>query len=64
MDILLIVNILLGIIGAALIVGGIVMYRGSERVGVRALAAAAIAAGVVMWLFILLITPVSVTRGL
>ncbi len=52
---------ILGILGAALIAGGIVTYRGSTRTGVRALGAAAIAAGVVMWALILLITPVSVS---
>ena len=53
-----IIILILGILGAALIAGGIVTYRGSTRTSVRALGAAAIAAGVVMWAFILFITPV------
>ena len=53
----------LGITGAGLIVGGIVAYRGSARTGVRASGAAAIAAGVVMWVIITLVIPTSVTRG-
>jgi hypothetical protein len=53
----------LGILGAALIVGGIVGYRKSVRAGVKALAAASISSGVVMWALILLTTPVSVSYG-
>ncbi len=53
--------LILAILGAALIVGGIVAYRGSEAVGVRAFAAAAVAAGVVMWAIIVLTVPVSAT---
>jgi hypothetical protein len=53
----------LGILGAALVVGGIVGYRKSVRAGVKTLAAASIASGVVMWALILLITPVSVSYG-
>ena len=49
---------ILGILGAALIAGGIVLYRRSARTSLRAFGAAAIAAGAVMWLVILLITPV------
>lgn len=54
---------MLGIFGAALIVGGIVGYRKSMRTGVKTLAAASIAAGVVMWALILFTTPVSVNYG-
>ena len=54
-----IIIIALAILGAALIAGGIVAYRGSSRVGVRAFAAAGIAAGVVMWAVILLVVPAS-----
>jgi hypothetical protein len=54
---------ILGILGAALIVGGIVGYRKSVRAGVKTLAAASIASGVVMWALILLITPVFVSYG-
>ena len=50
--------LILAILGGALIAGGIVLYRGSPRVSVRAFSAAAVAAGVVMWAIILLITPV------
>jgi len=54
---------ILGILGAALIVGGIVGYRKSVRTGIKTLAAASIAAGVVMWALILFTTPVSVSYG-
>ena len=54
---------ILGILGAALIVGGIVGYRQSVRPGIKTLAAASIAAGVVMWALILFTTPVSVSYG-
>jgi len=53
----------LGILGAALIAGGIVTLRGSTRVGFRALGAALIAAGAVMWILIIMTIPVSVTTG-
>jgi len=52
---------ILGILGAALIAGGTVAYRGSARTSVRAFAAAAIAAGVVMWAILLFTVPVSHT---
>lgn len=51
--------IILGVLGAACITGGIVGYRKSESARAKAISAAAIAAGVVMWAAILLITPVS-----
>ncbi len=54
---------LLGAVGAALIAGGAVLYRGTDQIGFRALAAAAVAAGAVVWAFILYVTPVAVTRG-
>ena len=53
----------LGILGAALIAGGIVMYRKSESTHGRAFGAAAIAAGVVMWVIIIIVTPVSQSSG-
>jgi len=56
-----IIWMILGILGAALIAGGTVAYRGSARTGVRAFAAAAIAAGVVMWAILLFTIPVSRT---
>lgn len=49
----------LGILGAALIVGGIVGYRKSVRTGIKTLAAASIASGVVMWALLVVTTPVS-----
>ncbi len=54
---------ILGILGAAMIAGGIVTLRGSTRVGFRALGAALIAAGAIMWLLILMTIPVSFTTG-
>ena len=51
--------VLLGVVGAALIAGGIVGYRGTRRTGVRAAAAAAVAAGVAMLLAVALVIPVS-----
>ena len=52
---------LLAIIGTAMIVGGIIAFRDSARTGSRTLAAATTAAGVVIWLIILYITPVFTT---
>ena len=52
--------IVLIVVGAALVMGGIVAYRGSTRTGVRALAAAGIAAGVMMLAIVALTVPVSV----
>jgi hypothetical protein len=63
MDWGIVIQVCLGILGAALIVGGIVAYRGSPRTGVRAFAAAGVAAGVVMWAFVLVTIPVSHTSG-
>jgi len=51
--------IILIVLGAALIAGGIVAYRGSRRTGVRAFSAAGIAAGVVMWAIVVITIPVS-----
>jgi hypothetical protein len=53
----------LGILGAALVVGGIVAYRKSERAGVKTVSAACIASGVVMWAFLAVTTPVSSSYG-
>ena len=52
---------ILSILGAALIAGGIVMYRRSGRTGARSFGAAAIAAGVVMWAIVVVTIPVSST---
>ena len=49
----------LAILGSGLIAGGIVSYRGSERVGARAFGAAAVAVGFMMWAVVLVVTPVS-----
>ena len=38
----------MAVLGTALVAGGIVVYRGSVRTGVRSFAAAGIASGVVM----------------
>ena len=56
-----IIQLSLAILGAALFVGGIVAYRGSIRTGVRALGASAVAAGVVMWVIVLITFPLSST---
>lgn len=50
-------------LGAALIAGGIVAYRGSTGTGARAFGAAATAAGVVMWAVVLLTVPFSSSGG-
>ena len=54
--------IILSVLGAALMAGGIVAYRRSSRTGVRSLAAAAAAAGVVMWVIVIVTIPVSGTQ--
>jgi len=54
--------VLLSIFGAALVIGGIVAYRGIQRTGLRALAAAGVAAGIVMWAIVLVTIPVSGTQ--
>ena len=58
-----IIKLILGILGAALVVGGIVAYRRSERTSVKSLSAAAIAAGVVMWAAIVITTEVTSEVG-
>ena len=58
-----VVWLILAILGAASIVGGIVAYRGSTTVGVGAFGAALVAAGVVMWAVILVTMPVSTSSG-
>ena len=54
-----IVWLILAVLGAASIVGGIVVYRGSGSTGGRAAGAALAAGGVVMWAVILVTVPVS-----
>jgi len=55
--------IVLGVLGAACIVGGIAGYRKNESSRAKAISDAAIAAGAVMWVVILLIPPVSSSIG-
>ena len=52
-------QVTLVVLGAALIVGGIVAYRGSASTGVRSFAAAGVASGVVMLAIVLLTVAVS-----
>ena len=58
-----IVWLILAVLGAASIVGGIVAYRGSVSTGGRAAGAALVAAGVVMWAVVLVTVPVSSSGG-
>ena len=58
-----VVWLILGVLGAAFIAGGVVAYRGSTSVGVRAPAAAAVAAGVAMWVIVLVTIPASSSMG-
>ena len=51
----------LALTGTALIIGGIILFLGKQRVSVRALAGAAVAVGVVMWVALLFPLPVSTT---
>lgn len=54
-----VVWIVLGILGAGLIFGGIVAYRGSTKSSVRAASAAAMASGLAMWAVIGFTVPAS-----
>ena len=54
---------LMAILGAALIVGGFVAYRRSEVTSVKSVSAGSIAAGIVMWAIIVLVTPLSTSSG-
>jgi Ca2+/H+ antiporter len=58
-----IIAAILGILGAALIAGGIVGYRKSESARAKAFSAAAIAAGVVILAIITFIMPVNKVVG-
>ena len=58
-----IVKTVLAVVGAALIAGGIVAIIKSNRTRSKVWGAAAIAAGVVMWLIILFTTIASSTTG-
>ena len=61
MDWSALVWIILCILGAGLIFGGIVAYRGSGKPGVRAVAAALIATGLAMWAIIGFTIPASIS---
>ena len=54
---------LLGILGAALIGGGIVAYRGSAAAMARAFSAASVVAGLAMWLVVASVTITSTSSG-
>ena len=58
-----VVWLMLAVLGAVSIAGGIVAYRGSISVGGRAFGAASVAAGVVMLAVILMTVPVSSSSG-
>ena len=47
----------MAVLGTALVAGGIVVYRGSVRTGVRSFAAAGIASGVVMLAIVVMTVP-------
>ena len=47
----------MAVLGTALVAGGIVVYRGSVRTGVRSFAAAGIASGVVMLSIVVMTVP-------
>jgi drug/metabolite transporter (DMT)-like permease len=54
---------ILVILGAALIAGGIVAYRGSSRTVAQTLGVAAVAAGATMWAIVIVTIPVSATQN-
>jgi uncharacterized membrane protein YeaQ/YmgE (transglycosylase-associated protein family) len=58
-----IVQMILGIVGAGMIVGGFVAYRGSNKTGLKAFSAAAVASGIVMWAIVAATLPVSFETG-
>jgi hypothetical protein len=62
-DIQFAITIVFVIVGAALIAGGVVMFRGNRNRGQRAIGAAITAAGLMKWGFILVITPISSTSN-
>jgi len=55
--------IVLAVLGAAFVVGGIVGYRKSKGALAKAISAAAIAAGIVMWAIIIFVVPVTRVVG-
>ncbi len=58
-----IIQVTLAVVGAALVAGGIVAYRGSAKTNRRPIAAASVAAGAVMLLVVGFTLPVSSTTG-
>ena len=58
-----VVWLILAVLGAASIVGGVVGYRGSVNTGGRVAGAALAAAGVAMWAVILVTVPVSTSSS-
>ncbi len=63
MDLSFLITLVGAILGTALIVAGGVVLWNASGTGSRAFGAVAIAVGVVLWVFILFITPTSVVRG-
>ncbi len=55
--------VLLGVVGAALIAGGIVGWRGTRRTGLRVMAASAVAAGAAMFVAIGAVIPVTTSTS-
>ena len=53
----------LAIVGAALIAGGVVAYRGTTNGASKVLGAMGIAAGVVIWVIVAMVIPVSTTSA-
>ena len=49
--------VLLGVVGAALVAGGIVGWRGTRRTGLRVIAASSVAAGAAMFVAIAAVVP-------
>ena len=58
-----IIIVILATLGAAMIAGGIVLYRKSSSTNPKAIGIAAVAAGVVMWGLVLLVSPVQQVMG-
>jgi len=58
-----VIKALLAVVGTGLIAGGIVAVARSNRTASKVLGAVAIAAGVVMWVIVLLTTIVSRATG-
>ena len=51
----------LAIFGAGGIAGGIIAFRGSSRTGIRSIAVASIASGMMMWMVVLMVVPASIS---